>query len=58
MAKTEVYSWRLDPELKRELEARARAEKKSVSTVIESACRTLIERSNLDCKLGRRAAGC
>jgi predicted transcriptional regulator len=46
MSKTEVYSWRVDPHLKRKLEARARAEKKSVSAVIENACRTLIERAD------------
>ena len=43
MSKTEVYSWRVDPELKAELEAAARAEKTSVGAIIEKACRTLIE---------------
>ena len=43
MGKTEVYSWRVDPELKAELEAVAREEKTSVGAVIEKACRTLIE---------------
>jgi len=52
MSKTEVYSWRVDPDLKRKLEATARAEKKSVSAVIESACRALIERSDPNAKGG------
>lgn len=46
MSKTEVYSWRVAPDLKRKLEERAHAEKQSVSAVIESACRAWIEQSN------------
>jgi predicted transcriptional regulator len=52
MSKTEVYSWRVDPELKRKLEAKARAEKKSVGAVIESACRTLLEHSDANAEAG------
>jgi hypothetical protein len=33
--KTEVYSWRLSPRLKSELEEAARAEKKSVAELLE-----------------------
>ena len=39
MSKTEVYSWRVDPELKAELEAVARAEKTSVGTLVEQVVR-------------------
>jgi predicted transcriptional regulator len=46
MAKTEVYSWRVDPDLKRELEATAQANNTSVGAVIERACRSWIERSD------------
>lgn len=35
MSKSEVYSWRLTPELKAELEAAARAEKVSISDLLE-----------------------
>ena len=33
--KTEVYSWRLSPQLKNELEEAARAERKSISELLE-----------------------
>ncbi len=46
MAKTEVYSWRVDAALKRELEAAARAEKTSVSAVLDRACRSWLGRSD------------
>jgi predicted transcriptional regulator len=39
MSKTEVYSWRVDPELKSELEAVARTEKTSISSLVERAVR-------------------
>ena len=45
MSKTEVYSWRVDPALKRELEAAARAEKTSVSAVLDRACRSWLDQS-------------
>ncbi len=45
MSKTEVYSWRVDPTLKRELEAAARAEKTSVSAVLDRACRSWLDQS-------------
>ena len=45
MSKTEVYSWRVDPALKRDLEAAARAEKTSVSAVLDRACRSWLEHS-------------
>ena len=37
MSKTEVYSWRIDSRLKRDLEALARAEKCSVGEIITRA---------------------
>ena len=37
--KTEVYSWRLSPDLKSSLEREARRRKVSVSTVLEMAAR-------------------
>ncbi len=39
MSKSEVYSWRLTPELKAELEAAARAEKVSVADLLAQAVR-------------------
>lgn len=45
MAKTEVYSWRVDPALKRELEAAARADETTVAAVIEKACRAWLRRA-------------
>lgn len=48
MAKTEVYSWRLNSELKQQLEDVARAEKTSVSNVVEKAVRDWLgERKSL-----------
>lgn len=43
MNKTEVYSWRVDPELKAELEAAARAEKTSVGDLLDQAARKLLD---------------
>src|SRR3972149_10593830 len=39
MTKSEVYSWRLSPELKAELEAAARRKKVAMSVVLERAAR-------------------
>ena len=39
MSKSEVYSWRLTPALKGELEAAARAEKTNVSALLERLLR-------------------
>jgi hypothetical protein len=39
MSKSEVYSWRLTPALKAELETAARAEKANVATVLERLVR-------------------
>jgi hypothetical protein len=39
MSKTEVYSWRLDPELKQQLEGKARAEKTSVGNLLDRIVR-------------------
>jgi len=39
MSKSEVYSWRLSPELKADLEAAARAEKTNVASVLERLAR-------------------
>ena len=35
MAKSEIYSWRLSPQMKRLLEAAARREKQSISILLE-----------------------
>jgi hypothetical protein len=43
--KTEVYSWRLSPQLKTELEEAARAERKSVSELLEQIARDWLEHS-------------
>ena len=45
--KTEVYSWRLTPHLKAELEEAARAEKKSVAELLEQIAREWLERSKV-----------
>jgi hypothetical protein len=39
MAKTEVYSWRVDPDLKQSLEEAARVEKTSVGSLLERIAR-------------------
>ena len=39
MSKSEVYSWRLTPELKKQLEAAARDEKTSIGTVLDRVLR-------------------
>ena len=39
MSKTEVYSWRLDPDLKQRLEAEARAGKTSVGALLDRIVR-------------------
>ena len=49
MSKSEVYSWRVTPALKAELEAAARAEKLPLST--------LLERIAEDWLKGRRSSG-
>lgn len=47
--KTEVYSWRLSPQLKTELEEAARAERKSVSELLEEIARSwLVKSKGLD----------
>ncbi len=48
MAKTEVYSWRLDADLKRRLEEAARAEKTSVGGLLERIARTWLGTARLD----------
>lgn len=45
MAKTEVYSWRLSPRLKTELEEAARAERKSLAELLEQIAKEWLERS-------------
>jgi len=39
MSKTEVYSWRLDPDLKRRLEAAAHEEKTSIGALLDRIAR-------------------
>jgi post-segregation antitoxin (ccd killing protein) len=46
--KTEVYSWRLSEELKSDLERQARLRKVSVSSVLETAVRNWLKKSNAD----------
>lgn len=43
--KTEVYSWRLSPQLKSALEEAARAKRKSVSELLEQIARDWLEHS-------------
>ena len=44
MQKTEVYSWRLSPRLKSDLEEAARAEQKSMAELLEEISREWLER--------------
>jgi hypothetical protein len=44
MAKTEVYSWRLSPRLKTDLEEAARAEQKSLAELLDRIARDWLER--------------
>ena len=46
--KTEVYSWRLSEELKSNLEREAYLRKVSVSSLLETAVREWLKRSNTD----------
>jgi len=46
--KTEVYSWRLSEELKSDLEREAHPRKVSVSSVLETAVRDWLKKSNTD----------
>ncbi len=46
MAKTEVYSWRLSPRLKTELEEAARAERKSLAELLEQIAKEWLARSS------------
>lgn len=48
MNKTEVYSWRLDPNLKQGLEAAARAEKTSVGSLLDRIARDWLGRHRPD----------
>ena len=46
--KTEIYSWRLSEELKSELEREAHLRKVSVSSILETAVRDWLKKSNTD----------
>jgi hypothetical protein len=46
--KTEVYSWRLSEELKSDLEREAHLRKVSVSSILETAVRDWLKKSNVD----------
>lgn len=48
MSKTEVYSWRLDPDLKQRLEAAARADKTSLSTLLDRIARDWLGKHGSD----------
>lgn len=43
MAKTEVYSWRLSPRLKAELEEAARTEQRSLAELLDRIARAWLE---------------
>jgi hypothetical protein len=43
--KTEVYSWRLSPHLKSELQEAARAERKSLSDLLEEIAKDWLQRT-------------
>jgi predicted transcriptional regulator len=44
--RTEVYSWRLSPELKSDLERKARLRKVAVSAVLETAVRDWLKKDD------------
>jgi predicted transcriptional regulator len=44
MSKTEVYSWRLDPDLKRRLEAVAHEERTSIGAILDRIARDWLSR--------------
>ncbi len=46
--KTEVYSWRVSEDLKSDIEREARLRKVSVSAVLETAVRDLLNKSGSD----------
>jgi hypothetical protein len=46
--RSEVYSWRLSPDLKSDLEREARLRKVTVSSVLESAVRDWLKDGNAD----------
>ena len=48
MSKTEVYSWRLDPDLKQRLEVAARDEKTSIGGLLDRIARDWLGRQRPD----------
>jgi hypothetical protein len=48
MEKTEVYSWRLDPDLKQRLGAAARDEKTSIGGLLDRIAREWLDRNRPD----------
>lgn len=48
MSKSEVYSWRLDPELKERLEHAARAERMSIGGLLDRIARDWLGRQRSD----------
>jgi hypothetical protein len=48
MSKTEVYSWRLDPDLKQRLETAARAERTSLGGLLDRITRDWLSMHRLD----------
>jgi hypothetical protein len=44
MAKTEVYSWRVDPQVKMALEHEARAQRKSVAQVLDTIAKQWLDK--------------
>lgn len=48
MSKTEVYSWRLSPRLKADLEEAARGEQRSMAELLDRIAREWLERLKVD----------
>lgn len=56
MSKSEVYSWRLSPELKAALERAARREERSLSELLEAIARRFLEETSPERDLERARA--
>jgi predicted transcriptional regulator len=56
MSKTEVYSWRIDPDLKRRLEEAARAEATSIARLLARIAREWLDNEEAEQSLMRAEA--
>lgn len=56
MAKTEVYSWRVHPDLKRRLEDAAREERRSLAEVLDAATEEWLEHRGAEGTVDERQA--